>query len=133
MSAALKFNEEFPKAQIIHDFSKACDGWGVFSVIQKALILNLFSSWNTRDWRPDDLLILASDDAIERASYVIAINALLLKLLPRQESINIWLNTPSDWPPFHGRSAIGVIMDTDINGLKSVLEYLQDQIQVSLR
>lgn len=111
----------------MRDFFGVCDRWGLRGIAQRAMILDVSPPQGAQDFAPDDWSIIGDDGTVERASCVLAIDALLLKMLRRHESINIWLTTPCDRPPFNGRSAIGKIMNPDIDGMKSVLEYLVDQ------
>ena len=64
---------------------------------------------------------------IERAAALIKIYELINTLLPVPGRADAWIREPNNAPAFEGRSALQVMIDSDIDGLRLVRDFLLAQ------
>lgn len=94
----------------IRAFFRITDLWGLTDAERLVLLGESVGRSTLQGWKKNPPRTL-SVDQIERCSYVVAIYEGLMRVFRRApELATYWLKTPRAEPPFHGKSALHVIL-----------------------
>ena len=101
------------------------DKWSLTDAEKMALLgLNDPREWQVLHGTP---LVELPPSFFERAAALRRIYELINTLLPAPGRADAWIRKPNNAPTFEGRSALQVMIDRDIDGLRFVRDFLLAQ------
>ena len=101
------------------------DRWSLTDAEKMALL----GLGNLGEWQAlrDTPLMDLPPSFIERASALRRIYELINTLLPAPARADAWMRKPNKAPAFEGRSALQIMIDNDVDGLRFVRDFLLAQ------
>ena len=110
---------------LLRALNQLSDRWSLTDAEKMALLgLSDLGEWQALRDTP---LVELPPSFIERASALRRIYELINTLLPAPGRADAWIRKPNNAPTFEGRSALQVMIDRDIDGLRFVRDFLLAQ------
>jgi hypothetical protein len=110
----------------LRTFFRIADAWKL-TPEEQVMIVGCSSLPTLCDWRerPDSAPL--EPEALERLSCIFGIFRGLQILLPDEPAADAWIKKPNSAPLFRGRSALEVILQGNLDDLRMVRRYIDDQ------
>lgn len=113
-------------AAAVRGFVNIAQAWGLDEKAQLVL-LGQPSRSTFYQWKRDPESARLSADTLERVSYLLGIYKALQILLPDAQAADGWVKRPNTAAPFHGRSALELMLAGQVVDLFQVRSYLDAQ------
>jgi hypothetical protein len=122
-TAAVKPSELAPAA--LRTFFRIADAWTLTQAEARTLLGNPPESTYYK-WKAGRVGT-ATQDLLERLSYLLGIYKALAILIPRSDLADSWIKRPNTAPLFNGRSALELMLSGRVADLFLVRQYLDAQ------